>query len=67
MVEQHSITNVQLELLKIYSRDIPDDELFEVKNMLAKYFAGKAVKAANKVWDEKNLTNDDMNEWLDEE
>ena len=66
MVKQHPMTNVQLELLKIYSTDIPDDELFEMKNMLAKFFANKAIKAANNVWDEKNLTNDVMNEWLDE-
>ena len=67
MIKQHSITNVQLELLKIYSTDIPDNELFEVKNMLAKFFAEKAIKAANKIWDEKNLTNNDMNKWLNEE
>ena len=67
MVEQHSMTNVQLELLKIYSTDISDDELFEMKNILAKFFADKAITAANRVWDEKKLTNNDMNEWLDGE
>jgi len=61
------MSNVQLELLKIYSADIPNEELIELKNVLAGFFAEKAIKSADRIWDEKGLTNDDMDAWLNEQ
>ena len=60
------LTNLQQELLKVFSRNIPEDELKDIKKMLVKYFADKATKAANKVWDERGYTNDTMDEWLND-
>lgn len=60
------LTNLQQELLKIYSTNIDDQELIEVKQMLGNYFAKKAIEKADKVWDEKGLTDDDMDTWLNE-
>ncbi|HOV12745.1 MAG TPA: hypothetical protein PK771_00505 [Spirochaetota bacterium] len=62
-----TMSNVQLELLKIYSADIPNEELIELKNVLAGFFAEKAIKSADRIWDEKGLTNDDMDAWLNEQ
>lgn len=61
------LTNTQLELLKIFSTDISEPELLELKDILAKFYAKKSIEYANKVWREKNLTNEDMNNWLNEE
>lgn len=60
------LTNLQLELLKLYSTDLADDELREVRQLLARFFARKAVNEADRVWDERGLTNEDMDAWLDE-
>ena len=57
---ENSLSNMQLELLKLYSTDIKDNELQEVKNYLAKFFAKKAIDEADKLWDRKELSNDDM-------
>lgn len=35
------ITSLQLELLKTFSRPIPDSQLLEIKQLLADYFARK--------------------------
>ena len=64
---ENSLSNMQLELLKLYSTDIKDNELQEVKNYLAKFFAKKAIDEADKLWDRKELSNDDMDFWLNEQ
>ncbi|MBK7869548.1 MAG: hypothetical protein IPJ74_02130 [Saprospiraceae bacterium] len=53
------LTNVQLELLKLFAREVPEEELLEIKRLLVKYFAQRATKKANEVWD--------ANEWTDED
>jgi len=64
---ENSLSNMQLELLKLYSTDIKDNELQEVKNYLAKFFAKKAIDEADKLWDRKELSNDDMDCWLNDQ
>ncbi len=63
---QHGLSNLQLELLKLYSTNLPEEDLLEIKRLLAKYFMKKAVEGADKVWDEKGFTNETMDEWLKE-
>jgi hypothetical protein len=60
------LTNLQLELLKIFSRDLPDEELLEIKNILSAYFAEKATKEMDRLWDEKGWTQETMQQWLNE-
>lgn len=47
------LSNLQLELLKLYSTNLDQQELVELKRVLANYFAQKAIKEADKIWDEK--------------
>ena len=60
------LTNLQLELLKLYGTDLADEELEEVRQLLARFFARKTVREADQLWDERGLTNEDMDAWLDE-
>ncbi|HSK71852.1 MAG TPA: hypothetical protein VK892_09175 [Pyrinomonadaceae bacterium] len=60
------MSNLQLELLRLYGNDISDESLREIKEILAKYFADKASNAMDKVWEEKNLTEEDMIRWTNE-
>lgn len=52
---QQPFTNLQLELLKLYSRNVSDEELRIIQDMLARFFADRATENADKVWDEKGL------------
>ncbi len=54
------LSNVQLELLKIYSTNIKDSDLQDLKGVLAQFFAQKSIALANKIWDEKGYTDEDM-------
>jgi len=42
------LTNLQLELLKIYSFNLGDNQLLEIRDILAKYFADKWLKGEDK-------------------
>lgn len=55
-----------MELLKLYSQNLSVDELMDVKNLLARYFAYKAMNEADKVWEEKKMSNEYMDELLNE-
>ena len=61
-----TLSNLQLELLRIYAHGVSDNNLLEIKQMLAKYFADKATNAMDKLWDEKGLTEQDMVNWTNE-
>ena len=67
MQQHQSLTNLQQELLKLYTSDIDEGDLLHIKRYLAKYFADKAINEADKIWDEKNYTNETMTEWLNED
>ena len=63
IINKH-LTNLQLELLKLYSFNLPDEQLIEIKRLLANFFADKASDEMDKLWEEKGWTNDTMDEWL---
>lgn len=60
------LTNLQLELLKIFHYDLDEVQLKEVKLLLAQYFSKKASADMDKLWEENNWSADTMNEWLNE-
>ncbi len=55
----HSLTNLQLEILNIFRRNLSDDDLINIKNLLSSYFYEKATKEADKIWEEKKWTDED--------
>ncbi|MGI8882620.1 MAG: hypothetical protein ACR2IA_00035 [Pyrinomonadaceae bacterium] len=57
------MSNLQLELLRLYGNGVSDESLREIKTTPAKYLADKATDAPDKVWDEKNLIEQDMIDW----
>ncbi len=60
------LTNLQLEILELYSTDLTEDDLNELKVMLAQFYARRAIQEADRIWDERHLTHDDMETWLHE-
>ena len=61
------LSNVQLEILKLYSTNLDNIELLELKEQLAEFYAKKSIKDADTAWVEKGLTNEDMDNWLNNE
>ena len=54
------LTNLQLELLKVYSFNSTEKELLEIKTILGKYYAQRLTRMVDKVVDEKKLSQKDI-------
>ena len=65
-MQSNLLSNLQIELLKLYSTDLPEPELIELKILLANYFAQKAIQGADRIWEDKQLSSHDMETWLNE-
>ena len=61
-----SLSNVQQELLKLYSFNVADADLINIRRYLAKYFATKAIEEADQIWDQNGYNKETMNSWLNE-
>ncbi len=61
------LTNLQLELLKLYNTNLSDEELMQLKEILANFFAKKTITEADKIWEKNNFDNQLMDKWLNEE
>lgn len=65
-VESRTLSNVQMELIKLYSTDLEYNDLMEVKKILANHFAQKAINEADTIWNQKKMSADTMENWLNE-
>ncbi len=60
----YPLSNMQLELLKLFSRDIEDNDVKEIKKLIVRYLSEKLANNANEVWEKKGWTNEDMEKLL---
>jgi hypothetical protein len=58
------LTNVQLELLKAFSLNLPEADLKKIQNFITHLLLEHAHDAADAAWEERGYTNETMEEWL---
>jgi len=58
------LSNIQAELLKIFSADIPEEHLAELKSIMARFLLESARDKADAAWDEKGYTDEKLAELL---
>ncbi|RKR82458.1 hypothetical protein BDD43_2638 [Mucilaginibacter gracilis] len=66
MQTANKLSNMQIELLKLFQYNLPDKQLIEIKNMLAKYFAKSATEEMDKLWDENGWNDSTMEDWAND-
>jgi hypothetical protein len=66
MVHSQKLTNLQLELIKLFSYKIAESQVLEIKQLLSNYFADKATEEMDRLWEENNWTEETMKEWSNE-
>ena len=54
----------QLEILKLFSRDLDEKDLIEIKRLIVKYLANKLTEATDKLWDDKQWDDKQMEQIL---
>ena len=57
---QTPLNKAQLEILQLFSREVSNEDMLEIKRMITRYFAKKVNTLADEVWEEKGWTQDDM-------
>jgi len=62
----HALSNVQMELIKLYSTNLDYDDLVELKNLLINHFSRKAIDEADGIWSQKKMSAQTMDSWLNE-
>ena len=48
-----TLSNLQLELLRLYAKNISEPELEDIRRLLARYFMQKSITEATKIWEQK--------------
>ncbi len=61
------LSSLQLELLKVYSFDPSENELIEIKKILAKFFADRLSTMVDKAVEIKWITQLEIDNWLNDE
>lgn len=59
------LNQAQIEILRLLSRDLDENDLTEIKRRIVQYLAEKLDKITDKAWEEKGLTALDMEKMLD--
>jgi hypothetical protein len=52
------LSNIQIELLKLYSTGVSEEDINAIRQMLGRFFMEKAVREASQVWVEKGYSQD---------
>jgi hypothetical protein len=60
------LSNLQLELLKIFSHNLSEKEIKEVRTLLLDYFSKKAISEADQVWDKENWNDEKIQSILND-
>ena len=59
-----TLSNLQLELLKTFSREVSDEDVREIKRLITQYFGQKAIREADQVWEEQAWDDKKVDELL---
>lgn len=59
------LTQAQIEILSLLSRDLDDHDLKEIKRRIVQYLAEKLDRLTDQVWEEKDWTEEDMAKMLE--
>ncbi len=55
---------VQIQLLQLFARQMAENELADVKEMLVAYYDRKITEEADKLWEQRGMSSETMNELL---
>lgn len=58
------LSNMQMELMKLYSTGVPDEYLNDIRILVAKFLFAKARAKADQIWDEKSYSDDLINDLI---
>ncbi|MEM7655296.1 MAG: hypothetical protein AAF399_04140 [Bacteroidota bacterium] len=58
------LSNVQLELLKLFALDVPEEDLLNIKQILLKYQAERLMDMADQAWEDQRWSDAKVHDFL---
>lgn len=58
------LTNAQLEVVQLFSLNLSEEELQELKRLLIAYKAARLLRKTDEVWETKSWTQETMDKFL---
>lgn len=59
------LTNLQVEMLRLFATKVPEKDLMEIRDMIARYLLERARDEADRIWDERGYTDEKLKELLE--
>lgn len=59
------LNDQQLEILKLFSRELDEEDLREIKRLIVGYLAQKVSRLADEAWEKNNWSDEDMERLLE--
>ncbi|MBI1287110.1 MAG: hypothetical protein GC178_05970 [Flavobacteriales bacterium] len=59
-----NLNNHQLEILKLFSREMDEKDFIAIKRLIVAYLGSKVTDMADKVWEKDNWSDDRVEELL---
>jgi hypothetical protein len=53
------LSNLQRELLKLFAQNVAEEDLLAIRQLIARYFAEKAMDLADQAWEEQGWGEED--------
>ena len=63
--ETAPLSKLQRQMLKLFALEVPEEDLIAIQQLIARYFAEKAMDLADQSWDEKGWSEEDASRLLD--
>lgn len=60
LVAKKTLTNLQIELLRLYAHQVDEKDLLQIKELIGQYFAKRLTQFADEAWAQNNWTDQDM-------
>lgn len=62
--QEPSLNDQQLEILRLFSRGLDEEDMREIKKLIAGYLAEKVSRLADEAWENNNWSDEDMDRLL---
>ena len=66
MEATRKLSNLQLELLRVFSFELSEEQLMEIRELLADYFANKVSAEMDALFEENQWGEEKIEEWSKE-
>ncbi len=66
VAQSQPLSNIQLELLKLYTTNLSDSQLLDIQHLLSEYFSNLIDRDMSALWEEKKWDSQTIQQWKQE-